>query len=1352
MNVVDLFRPLSWVVMSWGAIGLAVAQTNLPGTVDQTFNPLPGPTANVRAMAVCPNGKIIIAGELNISDPFLRGGIAKLNTNGTLDADFDVGAGANSHIWAVAAQTNGQVLIAGDFTSFNGTNRGRIARLHSDGSVDPSFDPGVGADATIWSFALQNDGRIVIAGDFLTVHGMSRVHIARLNVDGSLDTTFDPGPGADAIVRVVALQSDGRAIIAGGFNSVGGMIRPRIARLNENGSIDTSFGVSGGASDWIVSLAVQPDDRLIIGGFFTSFAGIPRTRVARLTPNGDLDLAFDAGAGPNEAVTALAIQNDGKIVLGGGFITVDGRQLRRFARLHATGRVDTLFEANPGADSWVETVAIQPDGRILIGGSFTSVNEFGRQRVARLLGGDPPPFAPVIVTAPTAQPVIEGSDVTLQVVARAFPEPSYQWQVNGMNLLGSTRETLVLRNVRLSHAGTYTVIVSNEIGVVESSAMLSITPAPTHPGAADIDFYTGLGSSNVVNAIALHGNRIVTGGGYWLPGGPLFGRVMRLESGGAPDPTFAQAPFAAGSVDTVAVETDGDIITGGSALTGIRRLLSNGTIDSTFDTSSNPADLLHALILQGDGRIVAAGETSRYAILRRFQANGPVDLTFTLLQSDPGAIYSLARQTDGRWLIGGQFDTVTGVSRHGIARIGINGGLDATFDPGSGANSRVMAILQQPDARILLAGQFTRINGVLRNRIARLLPNGALDPSFNPGPSADNNITALSLQPDGRILIGGIFQSVNGVARGGIARLNSDGSLDLGFDTSVGADGPVRAIVALPNGQALVGGAFQQINGVPRPGIARLRGGGPMAAAPAIVAGPTNQTVTSGADVTFMVVAGGTPEPRYQWQLDNVNIPGATNWVFTLANVRTTNSGVYTVVVSNPFGTASAQAMLTVNRSPRHAGAPDISFSVGSGPNDRVQAIALEPSGKIIIGGAFTHVNGQPRGGIARLEHSGAVDSSFDPGSGANGTVYAMARQTDGALVIGGSFTTVDGTPRNGLARLYSNGTLDTNFIGPAGLGTALGTVFAVSLENDGKVLVGGAFGFPRPALVRLETNGAMDFTFTSPFANGAAVYGIDSQQDGRVIAGGYLPAFDGLSQNRLVRLQPDGTRDPSFGSAPAAGGLVYTLSVLDDDRVLFGGNFIALYTNEYNRIGRSTTNGLPDPTFNAGSGANNLVRALALQTNGMAVIGGAFEVFDGRPLVRLARLRANGNVDDTFDVGSGVTEGTFFFDEYGDFIDLTTVNAMAVEDNGRILVGGDFTKINGITRPYLARVYDREALPMVHIRNLTGSMVELTWEFGVLQHATELTGPWRDVTDASSPQQLMRTGSQRFFRLRVDD
>jgi hypothetical protein len=160
----------------------------------------------------------------------------------------------------------------------------------------------------------------------------------------------------------------------------------------------------------------------------------------------------------------------------------------------------------------------------------------------------------------------------------------------------------------------------------------------------------------------------------------------------------------------------------------------------------------------------------------------------------------------------------------------------------------------------------------------------------------------------------------------------------------------------------------------------------------------------------------------------------------------------------------------------------------------------------------------------------------------------------------------------------------------------------------------------------------------------------------------------------------------------------------------------------------------------------------VALQTNGMAVIGGAFEAFDGRSLIRLARLGTDGSVDVSFNVGSGLTEGTFFFDEYGSFVDLTAVNAIAVEDTGRVLVGGDFTKVNGVTRPYLARVYDREAVPMVHMRNLTGSMIELAWEFGVLQHAVDLNGPWRDVTPASNPQQLTRTGSQRFFRLRVDD
>src|SRR6185436_5746463 len=130
----------------------------------------------------------------------------------------------------VLLTTNSHVIVAGGFNSFNGTQRNGVARLNADGSLDRNFDPGLGADLALWVAALQPDGKVIIAGEFTTFNGFPRPHIARLNLDGSLDTSFDPGTnGPNGTIWSMALQPDGRVVIAGEFTQINGLSRNHIA-------------------------------------------------------------------------------------------------------------------------------------------------------------------------------------------------------------------------------------------------------------------------------------------------------------------------------------------------------------------------------------------------------------------------------------------------------------------------------------------------------------------------------------------------------------------------------------------------------------------------------------------------------------------------------------------------------------------------------------------------------------------------------------------------------------------------------------------------------------------------------------------------------------------------------------------------------------------------------------------------------------------------------------------------------------------------------------------------------------------------------------------------------------------
>ncbi|EKE67204.1 delta-60 repeat domain-containing protein, partial [Oceanibaculum indicum] len=181
-------------------------------------------------------------------------------------------------------QPDGKILIGGRFTSYDGTTRNRIARLNTDGSLDTSFNPGSGADDNIYALVLQPDGKIMIGGNFTSYDGTARNRIARLNANGSLDTSFDPGSGANSTVQTIMLQPDGKILFGGSFSRYDEMARMRFARLNANGSLDTSFDPGNGANNTVYSIAVQPDGKILIGGAFTSYDDKTRNRIARINP------------------------------------------------------------------------------------------------------------------------------------------------------------------------------------------------------------------------------------------------------------------------------------------------------------------------------------------------------------------------------------------------------------------------------------------------------------------------------------------------------------------------------------------------------------------------------------------------------------------------------------------------------------------------------------------------------------------------------------------------------------------------------------------------------------------------------------------------------------------------------------------------------------------------------------------------------------------------------------------------------------------------------------------------------------------------------------------------------------
>ena len=369
-----------------------MARLNADGTVDTTFTSGLAFGSIVTSIALLPDGKLLVSSSNTPSTTYQTTyNFNRLNANGSVDTTFIAPA---KSVGAFAVQADGKVVFAGTFGSYvypyGKVYSTGVMRLKSDGTSDPSFSVSAdnitssydfaGSRISVTGLAVQSDGKVIIKGDFTTWLGQPRNTIARLNADGSLDASFDPGASlgssadtASARTFCMALQADGKILLAGSFAGSAGLNESKIVRLNPDGSTDATFnsGLAGLAGlggffyfaggELISLLAVQADGKILVGGRFVNFGGQPRVKIARLTADGSVEstATFDAGSGigitnqpDNTAPLALALQADGKILIGGDFTLVNGQPRYRMARLLNDPASQTLTVVDAAHVQW----------------------------------------------------------------------------------------------------------------------------------------------------------------------------------------------------------------------------------------------------------------------------------------------------------------------------------------------------------------------------------------------------------------------------------------------------------------------------------------------------------------------------------------------------------------------------------------------------------------------------------------------------------------------------------------------------------------------------------------------------------------------------------------------------------------------------------------------------------------------------------------------------------------------------------------------------------------------------------------------------------------------------------------
>lgn len=386
-----------------------------PGMTDSSFVhgsfSAPG---SVRNLVVEPDGQIAFVGGATILGPTRIDGLGRLSSAGVLDMTFNRSEGASPlPVLALARQADGKFVMGGAFTSLRGQPLAGIGRVENDGGIDSSFDPGSGAqgpgatDSTVRAIAIQADGRILVGGDFTTFDGQARLGLARLLPDGSLDDSFL----TSAIPGISEMEVEAIVLLPNGKMVVGGLIRTSavdelfqggyssgVLRLNADGSVDTSFDIGAGAHvagnsanvQRVTSLALQQDGKVLVGGMFTAFNGTSASRLVRLNLDGSLDTAFQTAlgvAGLNGLVRCIEVQGDGRILLAGDFTSVSGTARNFIARLQSSGAMDTGFDVGlpllygGGSFNVAHQVKMQPDARVLLATDATGSGDTTVRRV-----------------------------------------------------------------------------------------------------------------------------------------------------------------------------------------------------------------------------------------------------------------------------------------------------------------------------------------------------------------------------------------------------------------------------------------------------------------------------------------------------------------------------------------------------------------------------------------------------------------------------------------------------------------------------------------------------------------------------------------------------------------------------------------------------------------------------------------------------------------------------------------------------------------------------------------------------------------------------------------------------------
>ncbi len=712
--------------------------------------------------------------------------------------------------------------------------------------------------------------------------------------------------------------------------------------------------------------------------------------------------------------------------------------------------------------------------------------------------------------------------------------------------------------------------------------------ALAQPGTVDKTFNAdfGLGSNNVfasgsyIEAAEFQSDGSIIAGGSFGPIGDRVSKVIRFKPDGTVDPTFV-SPLLDDTPFDILVQSDDKIIVSGFFTGGVVRLNADGTIDQQFQTNigvGTGSAAVYSSALQPDGKILLGGSfptfnSVSHKSIVRLNTDGTTDTGFNSGDgADSGIISSIGVQSTGKIVIAGLMVSYNGNARPGgIARINSNGSIDVDFNPTGFDNfhSYIESILVLSNDDMIIGGKFSSYNGSSRNSLVRVKVDGAIETGFTSPLNGTYVYDIHYLPADEQILVAGDFGSPSK----GVAILDaSNGSVDNSFKTfKINNSATVFAALRQSNGNIFIGGNFTDINGTQRSGAARLLSTG--------------------------------------WLQGGLGADGAINTIAPFAAGQVMVAGDFIAFRGAPRNRV-AQVTAT--------GDLNDNLNPGQGANGAVLAMVKDANGKYIIAGNFTQYDGTARARIARINTNGTLDVTFDPGTGANGAIKTLALQADGNILIGGDFTSYDGTARGHIARIETDGDVDATFNPGSG---ADGTVNSIILQSTGKIIAAGSFtnynSTARKFITRINTNGTIDATFDPGTGPDGTLSVVRADANDNLFIGGNFTTYKDAARKGVAKLTPNGDVDANFSNSVDYR-TVRTITVKANNNIFIGGDFV-------NKVALLGSDGTPNPDFYPYVAPNGTVLASIEDEEGLITVVGDFTTYDGISVNRLVRILNTG-------------------------------------------------------------------------------------------------------------------------------